>query len=108
MKKLMTMIRGDTLEFTVEIENLTEPLDSCYFSCKKNANDTQYTFQKSLGNGITKIGDNKYKVRVAPSDTHTKAVGNYLYDLQIQIGQDIYTILYGMLCIYEEITEESI
>lgn len=107
MKKNLTMIRGDTLAFTFEVEGLQEDLGSCYFSCKKTIDDENYTFQKSLENGITKVETGKYKVRIAPSDTHNLELGNYIYDLQIGIGEDIYTIMLGPLSIEKEITEET-
>lgn len=107
MKKNFDIIRGDTLMFTIDIENLEEDLDSCYFSCKKNINDEYYTFQKSLENGITKIDTGKYQIRVAPEDTKSKDIGIYIYDLQIGIGQDIYTVMTGQFSINKEITEET-
>lgn len=107
MKKNLNMIRGDTLAFTIEIEKLEDDLNSCYFSCKKSIEDDEYTFQKSLGNGITKVETGKYKIRIAPEDTHNLEVGTYIYDLQIGIGADIYTIMTGPLVIEKEITEET-
>ena len=107
MKKNFEIIRGDTLIFTIEIENLTEDLASCYFSCKKNIDDVTYTFQKSLDNGIEKVETGKYKIRVAPADTKTKDIGQYIYDLQIGIGEDIYTVMTGTFTINKEITEQT-
>lgn len=107
MKKNLNMIRGDTLAFMFEVEGLTESLNSCYFSCKKNLSDNEYIFQKKLDEGITPVEGNKYKVRIAPNDTHDIEVGNYLYDLQIGIGEDIYTIMSGQLNIEKEITGET-
>lgn len=107
MKKNLNMIRGDTLAFTFEIEGLEEDLNSCYFSCKKKISDPEYTFQKSLENGITKVEQGKYKVRIAPGDTHNIETGEYLYDLQIGIGSDIYTVMTGPLTIEKEITGET-
>ena len=107
MKKNLTMTRGDTYIFTFEIEGLEEGLNTCYFSCKKSADDDEYTFQKSLGDGIIQLEVNKYKVRIAPRDTHELEVGEYKYDLQIGIGEDIYTIMNGPLTITKDITEET-
>lgn len=107
MQKNLNLIRGDTLAFTIEIEGLKESLNSCYFSCKKNIDDNEYVFQKSLNNGIEEIETGKYKVRIAPSDTHDIQTGKYLYDLQIGIGQDIFTVMTGPLSIEKEITEET-
>ena len=107
MKKNFEIIRGDTLIFTITIENLEQDLDSCYFSCKKTIDDETYSFQKSLGNGIEKVETEKYKVRVAPEDTKSLEVGHYIYDLQIGIGEDIYTIMTGPFVINKEITEQT-
>lgn len=107
MKKNLSMIRGDTLAFTFEIEGLEDDLNSCYFSCKKTISDDEYTFQKSLEDGITKVEQGKYKVRIAPEDTHDLEIGNYIYDLQIGISADIYTIMLGPLTIEKEITGET-
>lgn len=107
MKKNFEMIRGDSLIFTFEIEELNDDLSSCYFSCKKDIDDESYTFQKYLDNGIEKVEENKYKVRIAPDDTKTLDIGNYIYDLQIGVGEDIFTVMTGQLKIGKEITEES-
>lgn len=102
----LTMVKGDTLAFVVEIEGLTEDLDSAYFSCKSDPNDENYIFQKSLSDGITKVETGKYRVRVAPDDTKTVALGSYYYDLQIGLDSDIFTIMRGKLKIEYEVTEE--
>lgn len=102
----ITMVKGDTLAFNVEIyDDNGEPItvDSAYFSCKKNLNDVVYTFQKSLINGITQT-DSLITVRVAPSDTRTADAGEYFYDFQIGVGSDVYTILIGTLTLMQDIT----
>lgn len=106
MKKNFELIKGDTLAFEFDIEDFNDDLASCYFSCKRNINDDNYAFQKTLDNGITKIETGKYKVRVAPEDTKTLSTGRYYYDLQIGVGEDIYTILTGQINLKEEITGE--
>lgn len=103
----LAMVKGDTKQFTVEIGGLTDSLNSCYFSVKKQYYDEDYVFQKSLQNGITEIEPGKIRVRIAPEDTKTEELGVYLYDLQIGIGDDIYTVMRGELKIVYEITEEN-
>ena len=100
----ITMVKGDTLAFTVSIANLTQDLNSAYFSCKSSPEDTTYVFQKSLGSGISKVETGKYRVRVAPADTESAEVGTYYYDLQLGLGDDIYTVKRGKLKIEYEIT----
>ena len=102
------MVRGDTLRFSVEIEGLTDDLTDAYFSCKKNKDDTAYIFQKSLGNGITKKSETEdsktYEVVVAPEDTEGVDEGNYFYDLEIQVDDDVFTPLLAILKIEKDIT----
>jgi len=104
MDKNMRTVRGDTFAFGIEIENLNQDLDTCYFSCKKDPTDNDYVFQKSLEDGIEKVETNVYRIRVAPSDTKNVDVGNYYYDLQIGVNDDVYTVLRGVLKIEREIT----
>ena len=106
MNKNLNMVRGDTLAFAIEIEGLNQDLDTCYFSCKKDPTDEDYIFQKELNDGIEKVSTNKYKIRVAPSDTANIDIGNYYYDLQIGVNSDVFTVLRGVLKIEREITGE--
>lgn len=109
MDKVLKMVRGDTFAFGIEYEfddESKQDLDTCYFSCKLNADDEEYIFQKSIGDGISKAGDNQYRVRVAPSDTSDIEIGKYYYDLQIGLNGDIHTILKGVLVVEREITRE--
>ena len=49
------MNRGDTLDFKFDVEGAEADLSSAFFSCKKDPNDDEYIFQKSLGDGIVKV-----------------------------------------------------
>ena len=102
----LTMVRGDTLAFGFELDGVTTA-NAVYFSVKKTLFDTEYILQKTIGNGIVKIEDGKYSVRVAPSDTHDLEVGTYYYDLQIDVNGDVFTVLYGTLEIIADITREA-
>lgn len=102
----LAMIRGDTFAFGVEIEGLDQDLETAYFSCKKSANDTEYIFQKTITDGISKVETGKYRVRVAPTDTKDIKAGSYRYDLQIGVNGDIFTVLKGEIAIMEDITRE--
>ena len=103
----ITMIKGDTLSFNVEVfDQAGQPLtvDSAYFTCKKNINGTAHAFQKSLGHGIT-YEDDLLVVRVAPSDTESLEAGRYFYDLQLGVGDDVYTPMIGILTIEQDVTD---
>ena len=107
----ITMVQGDTLSFGMELydENgqlFTTDLTHAYFTCKQNYTDSANVFQKSLNNGITKIEDGKYTVRVAPSDTKNVKSGRYFYDFRIGVNSDVFTVLKGVLEIEQDVTKE--
>ena len=97
------MVKGDTESFGFELEGV-ENLDAAYFSCKRNSQDENYLFQKSLNNGITKRAENQYVVRITPDNTALLEPGQYWYDLEISKNGDVFTIFRGVLELLPEIT----
>lgn len=97
------MVKGDTESFGFEIEGV-ENLDAAYFSCKRNSQDENYLFQKSLNSGITQRTANQYVVRIDPDDTALLEPGQYWYDLEISKNNDVFTIFRGVLELLPEIT----
>lgn len=100
----ISMVRGDTLAFGFEVDGVDQ-IDSAFFSCKINADDENYIFQKSLDEGISEVRTGQYRVRVAPEDTEGIEAGSYYYDLEIGANDDIYTIMKGRLKIEQDITK---
>lgn len=94
------MTKGDTLSFGVKIKDLGQELDSAKFTVKNNYDD-EPIFQKTLENGVEidhiEGNDYYYKVRVAPEDTANLEPKKYYYDLEIQVNEDTFTILKGIL-----------
>ena len=108
----LEITRGDTFSFGVEIYDLGQELDAAYFTCKQNYDDDNNAFQKTLNAGITldhsdAEGNYFYKVRVAPADTKQLALGRYYYDLQIEVNDDVFTIMKGILLLDYEVTKGS-
>ena len=102
----ITMVKGDTLSFGIEIDGLDgQSLESAFFTCKAVPTSDDVIFQKSLGDGITDNGDGTYVVRVSPADTENVTAGAYYYDCQIGINEDVYTILIGLLTILQDVTD---
>ena len=105
------MIKGDTLSFAVEIEFDDKPqeLEKAFFTCKRNLDDGDVVFQKTLEYGISlkKRERNKmyYVVRIAPKDTKDIEAGHYFYDMQIEINGDVFTILTGVLKVRYGVTD---
>ena len=101
----ITFVRGDTLQFDVHLTDVEATMESMFFSAKKSATDDAYAFQKSLGDGITEVQENVYRVRVAPEDTAQLPAGTYVHDLQIGLGADIFTIMTGKIKLQQDVTE---
>lgn len=103
----ITMIKGDTLAFGVEIFDqfgVYMDIDEAYFTCKKSYSDNVPTFQKSMNNGISKDDTGRYRVRVAPDDTKNIEYGRYFYDFQVRKDEDVFTIMRGVLDIEQDVT----
>lgn len=116
-KTNLEMIRGDTLSFGLEIEYShfhgravnPQKLETAVLTVKKDYDDDTPVIRKELDKGITyeKTEHDKvyYIVRIAPEDTAGVEEGNYLYDLQIGLNEDIYTVLYGTLTVLNDVTK---
>lgn len=103
-EKVINMVKGDTLAFGMEFTGLDQDLDSAYFTAKQSYDTEQTIFQKSLNDGIEKVSDGVYSVRLAPEDTANVIAGKYYYDLQIGANGDVYTLLYGIINLYPDVT----
>lgn len=106
------MIRGDTLNIQFEIESdtvldLTSDNFEITFSLKRSATDKAYVFQKDK-TAVTSPADNVFVLRVAPEDTVKLIPGYYYYDLQLNIGEDIFTIAIGKFHIAIDITRPPV
>lgn len=105
-------VRGDTYSIGFKTEGIDQELDNVYFTCRDNLTDeSNVLFQKSLGNGITLVDQEEniysYNVRVAPEDTRDIQSGTYYYDLQININDDIFTVMRGKFIIEQDCTWEE-
>lgn len=103
----ITMTRGDTLSFNIEIKDQNGELldiDTAFFTCKKNISEYATAFQKSLEKGISRQDEGLYVVRIAPEDTRDLEAGRYFYDLQLGLNGDIFTIKKGVFEIEQDVT----
>ena len=104
----ITMVKGDTLSFGLEIDGLDgQDLESAYFTCKDVPTSSSNIFKKSLGDGITKVSAGKYEIRVAPEDTADVIAGLYWYDCRIGLNGDVFTLMHGVLELLQNVTEEE-
>lgn len=107
-------VKGDTYSSALEIDDLGQDLDGAYFTCRDSLNDdSNVLFQKSLGDGITLVEYDehkdirKYAIRVAPADTKDIQAGSYFYDLQVDINNDVFTIMKGKFIIEQDCSREE-
>ena len=112
IKRDISMVRGDTLSFGFQITGLEgQRPDAIYFSCKEHLEDDEYIFSISLEDGISERSYDQetdtltYGVRVAPELTEDVEFGKYFYDLQLDINDDILTLMKGKLSIEWEVKE---
>ena len=101
----LSMVRGDTFGFGMRLTNLEGVcVAGIAFTIRKAAAENPIVVQKSIGNGVTPGPDGWWRVRVAPEDTAGIEAGRYNYDLQINIGQDVYTPINGRIRIEQDVT----
>lgn len=96
----ITMVSGDTLSFNVIVKDKNgDPVtvSGATFKAKANIDAAAADISKSLGNGITQ-SDGVLTVRLAPADT-ANLQGFFLYDMDISVNSDRWTLLRGMLLI---------
>lgn len=103
------MVRGDTISFGLQVygdsgEPFDQDLERAYFTCKSNRSDNRFLFKKSLSDGVSKVGQGAYTVRVAPSDTANAKPGKYFYDFEIGCNGDVFTVMRGVLEIMQDVT----
>lgn len=103
----ISLVRGDTLSFGIELEGLGQNLSSAFFTAR-DGYEGRILFQKSIGDGISLVEPGKYAVRVAPEDTEEAAAGQYRYDLEISVNGDVYTLLYGTLTLIHDVTADDL
>ena len=103
MDQKLTMVRGDTASFGLEIQGLDQDLSSAYLTVRDGF-EGQILLQKSLNDGISKIETGQYVIRIAPEDTENAQAGEYYYDFEIGANGDIFTVLRGILVIEHDVT----
>ena len=104
------MPRGDIRwqRFKIRVPNgspTNVDFTSIYFTVKRNSQETEYLFQKTLKKGeIYKLGPGDYQLKIEPEDTENLALGNYKFDIQIRFKDLLKETFVGDLILKEEIT----
>lgn len=101
-EKYITMVKGDTLSFGVEIvdqDGVPMDVDHIFFTCRKTYGDTDTLFALNEGLGITRLSEGVYSVLVPASATGHPSVepGLYVHDFRVMYGNDAFTVFRGVL-----------
>lgn len=78
--------------------------DKVYFTVKRSQYEDNFLFQKRLNEGIIIDQDFIYNVEITPEDTNDLDFGEYIYDIEIVIGDKPKTIDKGIFEITYEVT----
>lgn len=103
MIKNFNVKKGDQFSFTITFTNLTADLSTMVFGVKKNYDSPTILIQKSLLNGITKLGAGKYQITVNPYETKNLEEGQYVFDLKFTLGSVVKTPLSGYITIMDTV-----
>lgn len=85
MLKVFQVKRGATFSFIVTFKNLNQNVVTMTFGLKEDY-EKGMLIEKTLGDGITQIDTNKYKVDFSYTDIIDLQAGMYVYDLRYTIG----------------------
>lgn len=105
MRQSLQMVRGDTFSFDLELSDVNiEDITTISFTVKGRLADNEPIIEKTIMDGITYIDNNTYRVRVEPEDTALIEPGTYVYDIEVIIGKDVYTVLRGTMLILSDVS----
>lgn len=111
IKRDITIIRGDTLSFAFQVQGLDgQTPNEIAFTCKETPESDTPLFSVDLNDHIRERSYDSerdittYVVRIPPILTADLELGRYFYDLQININNDIITLMRGRLSLEYEIT----
>lgn len=104
--------RGDSIFIQFDIDSdivldLSSDDFEITFSLKQSATDSAYIFQKDK-TAVTQLAENSFVLRIAPEDTVDLFPGYYYYDIQLNIGDDVFTIALGQLQLVRDITRPPV
>ena len=99
-----TLVRGNSLQFKLNILDSELLPDNIYLQVKNKSSDTTSVMMLELNNGITKIEDeNSYMVYIEASESAKLELLNYIYQISLLFGSDYETVVEGKLIITPEV-----
>ena len=111
IRRDIAMIKGDTMSFGFQVQGLEGQTPSAItFTCKETPESETELFSVDLTEHISESPYDSerdirtYIVRIPPILTEDLELGRFFYDLQININNDIITLMRGRLSLEYEIT----
>lgn len=112
IKKEIEMVKGDSMAFNFQLAGLSGmEVKEISFTCKDKPSDEEFYFKQTLtGGGISLQGYDEetdtatYCVRVRPDQTRNIEPARYYYDLELQVGDDVLTLMKGRLTLDYDVT----
>ena len=99
-----TLVRGNSLQFKLNILDTTAIPDNIYLQVKNKSSDTTSVMMLELNHGITKVEDeNSYMVYIEASESAKLELLNYIYQISLLFGSDYETVVEGKLIITPEV-----
>ena len=104
LNKNFTLVRGNSLQFKLNILDEESIPDNIYLQVKNKSSDTVSVIMLELGKGITKIEDeNSYLVYIDGLTSAKLELLNYIYQISLLYGSDYETVVEGKLIITPEV-----
>lgn len=112
IRKDITMIRGDSMAFNFQLVGLAGlTVSDIKFTCKEHYDDvTPYFTQSLTGGGISQVGYDSetdtttFCCRIRPDQTENLDPARYYYDLELNAGSDVITLMKGRLTVEYDVT----
>jgi hypothetical protein len=104
----ISFFRGDTFRFNVGFDNISSEPTELAMAIGEKPNSTPIVVA-SIANGkvVKTSGEHQYNYTVTIEPSDTSGISNlafmYYYDLQVVVGGDVHTILYGSCKIIPDI-----
>lgn len=89
------MVKGDTLCFCFELEGAEDP--TILFTCREKPDGDMLFQSDEIVLEASESGVDTYSVSVAPELTSDLETGTYYYDLKMNMGEDVITLMRGRL-----------
>ena len=106
INKNFTLTKGDSLEFTITIEDTEIAPSNIIFIVKDNVNSTAHVIKKTLiANEIERTDDEGYvyKIYIPSTDTDDLKILNYIYQIELIFGSVHETVAEGKFLIMPEL-----